>query len=154
MVELNSTLKISYLCHDVKYFFKFFQKKLTFILPSDKIKPKGGDYVSTVGKNILLLRKRLGWSQEELAKKMGYKTKSSINKIELGKNDISQSKVVQFAEVLGTTPAFLMGWDEEAEPHNEERINKLYEATADLSDAEMLALDAFIAGLKANRKSD
>lgn len=154
MVELNSTLKISYLRLDVKYFFKIFQKKLTFILPSDKIKPKGGDYVSTVGKNILLLRKRLGWSQEELAKKMGYKTKSSINKIELGKNDISQSKVVQFAEVLGTTPAFLMGWDEEDKPQNESRINKLYESTADLSDAEMLALDAFIAGLKANRKSD
>ena len=72
--------------------------------------------MSTIGNNILLLRKQLGWSQEELAKKMGYKTKSSINKIELGKNDIPQSKIVQFADVLGTTPAFLMGWDEEENP--------------------------------------
>lgn len=68
--------------------------------------------MSTIGNNILLLRKQLGWSQEELAKKMGYKTKSSINKIELGKSDIPQSKIVKFADVLGTTPAFLMGWSE------------------------------------------
>ena len=72
--------------------------------------------MSTVGENILLMRKRLGWTQEELARKMGYKSKSTINKIELGINDIPQSKIVQFADVLGTTPAFLMGWDEEENP--------------------------------------
>lgn len=68
--------------------------------------------MSTVGENILRLRKELGWTQEELAKRMGYKSKSTINKIELGINDIPQSKILQFAEVLGTTPAHLMGWSE------------------------------------------
>lgn len=68
--------------------------------------------MSTVGKNILTLRKELGWTQEELANRMGYKSKSTINKIELGINDIPQSKIVQFAEILGTTPAYLMGWDD------------------------------------------
>jgi transcriptional regulator with XRE-family HTH domain len=43
---------------------------------------------------------------------MGYKSKSTINKIELGINDIPQNKIAKFAEVLGTTPAKLMGWDE------------------------------------------
>jgi transcriptional regulator with XRE-family HTH domain len=71
--------------------------------------------VSTVGDNILYMRKRLGWTQEELANKMGYKSKSTINKIELGINDIPQSKIVKFAEVLNTTPAFLMGWEDEDE---------------------------------------
>ena len=71
--------------------------------------------MSTVGENILLIRKRLGWTQEELATKMGYKSKSTINKIELGINDIPQSKIVKFAEVLGTTPAHLMGWNDEEE---------------------------------------
>ena len=71
--------------------------------------------MSTVGENILLMRKRLGWTQEELATKMGYKSKSTINKIELGINDIPQSKIVKFAEVLGTTPAHLMGWNDEEE---------------------------------------
>jgi transcriptional regulator with XRE-family HTH domain len=69
--------------------------------------------MSTVGDRILFMRKQLGLTQEELAKKMGYKSKSTINKIELGINDIPQSKIFQFAEVLDTTPAFLMGWDEE-----------------------------------------
>ena len=69
--------------------------------------------MSTVGENILWLRKRLGLTQEELANKMGYKSKSTINKIELGINDIPQSKIIKFAEVLCTTPAFLMGWEEE-----------------------------------------
>lgn len=72
--------------------------------------------MSTVGENILLMRKELGLTQEELAKRMGYKSKSTINKIELGINDIPQSKIVQFAEVLGTTPAHLMGWEENNSP--------------------------------------
>ena len=69
--------------------------------------------MSTIGNNILRIRKSLGLTQEELANRMGYKSKSTINKIELGINDIPQSKIVQFAEVLGTTPAELMGWNEE-----------------------------------------
>jgi transcriptional regulator with XRE-family HTH domain len=68
--------------------------------------------MSTVGSNILRIRKQLGITQEELAKRMGYKSKSTINKIELGINDIPQSKILQFAEVLGTTPGVLMGWSE------------------------------------------
>ena len=69
--------------------------------------------MSTVGENILRIRRSLGWTQEDLAKRMGYKSKSTINKIELGINDIPQSKIAKFAEVLGTTPAHLMGWKEE-----------------------------------------
>ena len=76
--------------------------------------------MSTVGENILLMRKQLGLTQEELAKRMGYKSKSTINKIELGINDIPQSKIVQFAEVLGTTPAHLMGWKEDVKNPPEE----------------------------------
>ena len=66
--------------------------------------------MSTLGDNILCMRKKLGLTQEELAQRMGYKSKSSINKIEMGLNDIPRSKVVKFAEVLGTTPARLMGY--------------------------------------------
>lgn len=66
-----------------------------------------------IGKRILERRKELGLTQEDLALRMGYKSKSTINKIELGINDVSQSKVVKFAEALHTTPAFLMGWEEE-----------------------------------------
>ena len=69
--------------------------------------------MSTIGENISQRRKMMGWTQEELAKRMGYKSKSTINKIELGINDIPQSKIAQFALVLNTTPAHLMGWEDE-----------------------------------------
>lgn len=62
-----------------------------------------------IGKNILRARQALGWSQEELAHRMGYKSRSSIQKIEKGVNDIPQHKIVEFARVMGTTPATLMG---------------------------------------------
>lgn len=55
-------------------------------------------------------REELGLSQDDLAKKLGYKSRSTINKIELGINDVTQSKIVAIANALDTTPAFLMGW--------------------------------------------
>lgn len=76
------------------------------------MKKKGGLGLSIVGDNIAKLRKEMGLTQEELAIKLGYKSKSTINKIELGINDISQSKIIRFAKVLNTTPAYLMGWDD------------------------------------------
>ena len=64
-------------------------------------------------KRIRQRREELGLTQDELAKRMGYKSRSSINKIEMGENDIPQSKIVQFAKALETTPGDLMGWDTE-----------------------------------------
>lgn len=69
--------------------------------------------MNDIGKRIKQKREEYGWTQEELAKRMGYKSKSTINKIEMGINDISQSKIVKFAEVLNTSVAYLMGWDQE-----------------------------------------
>ena len=51
-------------------------------------------------------------SQTDLALKMGYKDGSMITKIESGKVDISQKKVIAFAKALDTTPAYLMGWSD------------------------------------------
>jgi transcriptional regulator with XRE-family HTH domain len=58
-------------------------------------------------------REKLNMSQEELAKRLGYKSRSSINKIEIGENDIPQSKIKAFADALQTTPAYLMGWKDD-----------------------------------------
>lgn len=54
-------------------------------------------------------------SQEDLAKLLGYKSRSSINKIEMSKNDITQSKIAAFARALHTTPAYLLGWEEDVD---------------------------------------
>lgn len=66
-----------------------------------------------IGDNIRKRREELNMSQEELAKKLGYRSRSSVNKIELNLQDIPQKKIIQFAEALNTTVSFLMDWDDE-----------------------------------------
>lgn len=65
-----------------------------------------------IGERIRDKRKEKGWSQRDLAEKIGYSNHSTVGKIETGKVDLPQSKVVQFAEVLGVSVAYLMGWEE------------------------------------------
>jgi len=67
----------------------------------------------TIYERIRELRISQKMSQTDLAIKMGYKDGSMITKIESGKVDISQKKVIAFAKALGTTPAYLMGWKED-----------------------------------------
>lgn len=67
-----------------------------------------------LGNKVKTRREALGLSQEELAFKMGYKSRTSINKIENGR-EVSQKIIVKLAEALHTSPAYLMGWDEEIE---------------------------------------
>lgn len=73
---------------------------------------KGGDFMLKLYSNIKSLREELGYSQDDLAKKTGYTSRSSIAKIEKGLVDLSQTKIDLFANALKTTPAKLMGWDE------------------------------------------
>ena len=59
--------------------------------------------------NIKALREKLELSQEELARQVGYKDRTSIAKIEAGKIDIPQSKIYAFAKALHVSPEELMG---------------------------------------------
>lgn len=65
-----------------------------------------------VGARVKELRKSLGLTQKELAEKCGYKSLTTINKIELGINSIPLDTVEKLAKALQTTPAYLMGWAE------------------------------------------
>lgn len=65
-----------------------------------------------IGQRIKSRREQLGLSQDELAKKIGYKHKSSINKIETGILSLRQSKIAAIAEALETTPSYIMGWSD------------------------------------------
>lgn len=69
----------------------------------------------TVYDRIRQLRIDKRMTQTDLALKLGYKDGSMITKIESGSVDISQRKLVAFAEALDTTPAYLMGWVESPE---------------------------------------
>lgn len=72
----------------------------------------------SVGEKIKLRRLELGWSLRELAKRMGYANQSTVARIEKGEIDIPQSKVVRFAEVMNTTVAYLMDWEEVQKKNN------------------------------------
>lgn len=61
-----------------------------------------------IGLRIKKLREEKKLSQTALADLIGYKDKTAIAKIEAGKVDLPQSKLVAFASHLGTTPAFLL----------------------------------------------
>lgn len=63
---------------------------------------------------VRVRREELGLSQDELAKRMGYKSRTSINKIENGR-PVSQKIIVALADALGVSAAYLMGWEEDPE---------------------------------------
>lgn len=84
---------------------------------------------STIGERIKERRLSLGLTQEDLALKMGYKSKSTINKIESGVNDIPQKQISAFAIALDTTVPYLMGF----ERTNQECDYTISDTTQDIS---------------------
>ena len=108
-----------------------------------------------VGLRIKNKRKSLGWSQEELAARMNLKSKSTICKIERGEDNLTTDNVQKYADALGCTPAYLMGWEDENgnETAHGRIINayvsqskqiELYEAYKGLTPEKQLMLEAYI----------
>jgi transcriptional regulator with XRE-family HTH domain len=73
-------------------------------------------------------------TQEELAKKVGYKSRSTINKIELDINDVSESKLVKIAKALDCSPADFIEPIEHP-TSTPDRIMKYAQLLASLDDA-------------------
>jgi transcriptional regulator with XRE-family HTH domain len=85
-----------------------------------------------IGNLIRQRRIELGMTQEELAHKLGYKSKSTINKIEIGVNGISQSKIKDFAAALDCSP-FLFIEGVEHDPVPSDAVMKYAKAISELS---------------------
>lgn len=77
----------------------------------------------SIGQRIKSRREELGMSQEDLAHKIGYKSKSSINKIELDIQQLRQSKIKQIADALETTTDYIMGWSEKKNDEPKEKYD-------------------------------
>lgn len=93
----------------------------------------------TTGDRIRIRREELGMTQEELAEKIGYKSRTSINKIEMNSQNLTQSKIKQVADVLRTSPAYIMGWeDADGHPLNKKRTVKIYGRIAAGAPIEMI----------------
>lgn len=80
----------------------------------------------TLGERIKSLREKKGMTQLELAEKLGYKSKSSVAHIENGR-DIPRAMVVTLADILDTTPAYLMGWEDDKPNAAPLAENKIYQ---------------------------
>lgn len=80
-----------------------------------------------IGDRIKERREYLKMSQDDLAKKLGYKSRSSINKIERDASGLPQSKIVAIANALNTTPAYIMGWESD-----KAETSKKIDATTDV----------------------
>lgn len=81
-------------------------------------------YLIEIGNRIKQLRTEKDMSQDELAKRSGYGSRSTINKIELGINDVPQSKIKAIVEALGVSVGTLLCWDEFDEKHDTKKIQK------------------------------
>ena len=81
----------------------------------------------TIGERIRFMRIEKGWTQDELAKKMGYTNRSTIWCIETGRNDVTSSTVVKFAEVFGVTPSEIMGWGKPVSDEDLTKIEEIYQ---------------------------
>lgn len=76
-----------------------------------------------IGQRIKQVREALGMTQAELARRMGYSARSTINRIENGSQAFPMKKLDKFAQVLDVTPAYLAGFTEADIPDG---LNKEY----------------------------
>ena len=104
----------------------------------------------TMHERIKLLREEQRISRAELARLVGYTSRSSINKVEAGLVDLPQSKIAAFAKALNTTPRYLMGWEEQPAPQDglspakQKLISRVQQMTDAQAEAFLRAMDAFL----------
>ena len=117
---------------------------------------------------VRIVRMARGFSQAELAEKVGYTSRASINKIEKGLVDVPRSKLFALAEALHVSPAFLLGLPEgspveyeDKPPLDEEtaqmlqdlydKDHVLMQSLADATPEELAQIQQFVEFVKSKR---
>lgn len=67
----------------------------------------------TKGERLRYVREYRKMSQDDLAKSLGYKSRSTINKIEMNTNEMPLDKILKAAEILEVNKYYLMGLNDE-----------------------------------------
>lgn len=67
--------------------------------------------MNEIGTRIKNRRLQLGYTQEELAKLLGYKSQVAVSRIESGQRAFPMNKVNSFAKALDVTPSYIMGYE-------------------------------------------
>lgn len=65
-----------------------------------------------IGNRLKELRERSHLTQEEVAQRIGV-TKPTVNRYESEEIDIKRTIAIKLADVLDTTPAYIMGWSDD-----------------------------------------
>ena len=112
-----------------------------------------------LAKRIREARLARGLSQAALAEKVGYTTRASINKIELGKVDVPRSKIEAIAKALNVSPVWLLGISEEGglgNAEDRELLMLISRATPEEKQAteQYLRMLIYARGLKKEAKDD
>lgn len=77
-----------------------------------------------IGEKIKKLRNELGLTQDDLAV-CANTTKQTIHKYETGIiTNIPASKIKPIAEKLNTTPAYLMGWEDDISSYSDDELDQ------------------------------
>lgn len=68
--------------------------------------------LKNIGERIKQARLKIGFSQEELASKVGFASRSSVSKIEKGDRDIPRLKLIEIAKALNISASQLLDTEE------------------------------------------
>ena len=71
------------------------------------------DIKKKIGNRIRLMREKKGMTQEQLALKVGYDSRSTICCIETGSRGVPIDKIIEIAKCLDCTPEYLTFGKEE-----------------------------------------
>ena len=110
------------------------------------------DAAKIFGENLRKLRQARGITQEELSEKLGYSSRSSINKIESGDRDMPRSKIEQAAKILGVSPLELfknepLEADSVLEVIVDDELRNMQEQYEKLNDKNKMRLAAYLQAL-------
>lgn len=102
-----------------------------------------------IGNRIKTKREELGLSQGELAKKLGYSSRSAIAKIEREASDIPYTKIKEFADALNTSINYLVNGEKYYLNKDTEEIAKAAYENKDIKTLNILARKISAKKLKA-----
>lgn len=111
------------------------------------------------GQKIKQRRQELKLSQRELAARLGYTDHTTLTRIESGKVDLPQSRLVQFAQVLGVPPSYLIDSEQPedigelaARVAADPALIKLVRNYLALDPADQQTVDSLLASMAAKQK--
>ena len=109
-------------------------------------------HASGFGKRVKLLRIKKRMTQQELADKMGYTSKTTITKIEAGTTGVVKDKLQGLAEVLGTTTRYLLTGDDD--PAETQEVTEIMRKANDAERKQILTFARYVQAFRDSLPDD